>query len=593
MDNSDKINLEKIRHSCAHLMAHAVMDLYPDVKIAIGPTINNGFYYDFEFNPNNLPSDKDFEKIEKRMEELAKEGIPYEQEWVSVDEARKIFANQPYKLEIIGEIDKGEREDLGQKGKVSIYRVGKFVDLCKGPHVASTKEIGPFKLLSIAGAYWKGRSKNKMLVRVYGTSYPTRRELDQYFVLLEKAKKRDHREIGKKLDLFFFSDLVGSGLPLWTPKGTVVREKLNEFVQKLREERGYQRVTIPHLAKKDLYETSGHWAKFFNDLFKIHTREDDLFVIKPMNCPHHTQIFAHIPRSYKDMPQRYAETTMIYRDEQTGELAGLSRVRCVTQDDAHVFCRKSQVKKEFAIIWDIVDRFYSAFGFDLKVRLSLHDPKNMKAYLGKPEAWKEAENALREIAKERKTNVFEAVGEAAFYGPKIDFIAKDSLGREWQVATIQLDINMPERFDLHCINEKGEKERIFMIHCAIMGSIERFLSILIEHYGGAFPLWISPVQTVVIPISDKHASLAEKVYHTLKEQNFRVEINKESNTVGYKIRESTLQKIPYMVIIGDKETAKSDKDIYVSVRTREGKDLGLLALSDLIESLNDQLEKRV
>ncbi len=585
-------NLEKIRHSCAHLMAHSILDLFPDAKIAIGPTVENGFYYDFEFNPNHLPTEKDFEKIEKRMEELAKKGIPFEQQWVDIKEARKIFENQPYKLEIIGEIEKGEREDLGRKGKVSIYRLGKFVDLCRGPHVDSTKGIGPFKLISIAGAYWKGNSKNKMLIRIYGTSYPTKEDLDKYFVLLAEAKKRDHREIGKKLDLFFFSDLVGGGLPLWTPKGTVVREKLDGLVQKLRHQGGYQRVTIPHLAKKDLYETSGHWAKFFNDLFKIHTREEDLFAIKPMNCPHHTQIFAHLPRSYKNMPQRYSETTMIYRDEQTGELAGLSRVRCVTQDDAHVFCRKSQVKEEFSIVWDIVDKFYSTFGFDLKVRLSLHDPKNMKAYLGTPEAWAEGENSLREIAKKRGVEVSEAVGEAAFYGPKIDFVAKDSLGRKWQVATIQLDFNMPDRFDLYCINEKGEKERVVMIHCAIMGSIERFLSILIEHYGGAFPLWLAPVQIGVIPVSDNHLELAKKVYNELSEADFRVEIDTEPKTVGYKIRNYTLQKIPYMIIIGDKEIAQSSsKDIYVSVRTREGKDLGIVNLHEFVENLKDQLEK--
>jgi threonyl-tRNA synthetase len=427
-----------------------------------------------------------------------------------------------------------------------------------------------------------------MLTRIYGTAFPTKKELDDYLTMLAEAKKRDHKKIGKELGLFTFSDLVGQGLPLWTPKGTLVRDLLNDFVWELRKSRGYERVCIPHIAKRELYEKSGHWAKFSNELFKIKTREGHDFVMKPMNCPHHTQIFNSAPRSYKDMPQRYAETTMVYRDEQSGELSGLSRVRSVTQDDAHVFCRKSQMKEEFIRIWDIVQSFYGVFGFALRVRLSFHDPEKFEAYLGTPELWQEAEEAIESIAKEKKADYHVAQGEAAFYGPKMDFMTKDSLGREWQVATIQLDVNMPERFDLYCVNEKGEHERIIMLHAAIMGSIERFASVLIEHLAGAFPLWLAPVQVALLPIGEKHADFAHNIQDMMRAKGIRVVLDTDGRSIGAKIRHQTLQKVPYMGIMGDKEVEGN----LIAIRTREGKDLGTVNISTFIQQLISDIENR-
>jgi threonyl-tRNA synthetase len=582
MENNEK--LQHLRHSFAHLLAAAVMELYPDAKRTIGPAIETGFYYDFEFK--NPISEKDLPKIEQKMRELVKKWHGFERQEVSKDEALKRVGDNEYKKELINEFSKE-----GQP--ISFYKSGEFEDLCRGGHFENPKEqMKNFKLLSIAGAYWRGDEKNKMLTRIYGTAFPTKEELEKYLWQLEEAKKRDHKKLGKELDLFTFSDLVGPGLPLWTPKGTILRDLLDGFVWELRKERGYMKVAIPHITKKELYETSGHWTKFANELFKIKSREGHEFAMKPMNCPHHTQIFAHVPRSYKDMPQRYTETTMVYRDEQTGELSGLSRVRSVTQDDAHVFARRSQMKEEFEKVWDIVEKFYGAFGFELRVRLSLHDPKNMSAYLGTPELWAEAEGIIREIAQDKKANYFEGIGEAAFYGPKVDFMAKDAIGREHQVATIQLDINMPERFNLFCINEKGEEERIVMIHAAIMGSIERFLSVLIEHVAGAFPVWLSPVQVAIMPVADRHLEIAQQVKSALDAQNVRVELNGDNKTLGSKIREATLQKVPYMVIIGDKEQEKSKNGkMEVSVRTREGKDLGSLELNNFISQITDQIEQ--
>ncbi|MDO8663949.1 MAG: threonine--tRNA ligase, partial [Candidatus Liptonbacteria bacterium] len=392
-----------------------------------------------------------------------------------------------------------------------------------------------WKLERVAGAYWRGDEKNKMLTRIYGLAFNTKDELVRYIVQVEEAKKRDHKKLGKELDLFTFSDLVGAGLPLWTPKGTILRDILDNFVWELRKKAGYERVDIPHVTKKDLYEKSGHWQKFGEELFKIKTREGHELVMKPMNCPHHTQIYARKPWSYREIPQRYASTTKVYRDEQSGELAGLSRVRAITQDDAHVFCRQNQVKEEMAKIWDIVETFYSAVGFTLTPRLSLHDPKHMENYLGNEETWKKAEDELRELAKEKGSKAPEALGEAAFYGPKIDFLAKDSLGREWQVATIQLDMNMPERFDLDCANEKGERERIVMIHAAIMGSIERYISIIIEHFAGAFPLWLAPVQVKVIPIGEAHYKAAESAATALSAAGLRTDLDISDEGFGKKV----------------------------------------------------------
>lgn len=402
-------------------------------------------------------------------------------------------------------------------------------------------------------------------------------------------EKPDHKKLGQELDLFCFSDLVGAGLPLWTPKGTIIRNLLDDFVWQLRKKYGYEQVDIPHLAKKDLYEKSGHWEKFKDELFKITTREDHIFVLKPMNCPHHTQIYNHLPRSYRDLPQRYANTTKVYRDEQTGELNGLARVRSITQDDAHVFCRRDQVKEEFIKIWNIVDEFYKSFGFTLNVELSFRDPKNPKKYLGTAEMWDDAENQLREIAHEKNVQVKEALGEAAFYGPKIDFTTYDSLNRRQQVATIQLDVNLPERFDLTCVNEKGEAERIVMIHCAIMGSIERYMAVLLEHSEGALPLWLSPVQVAILPINDKLSTYSDKIISELNAADIRTELYDKNETIGKKIREAELQKIPYLVVIGEKE----EKDGMVALRKRKSGDLGQTALAELLKRLTKEIKDKV
>ncbi|PJE63366.1 threonine--tRNA ligase [Candidatus Roizmanbacteria bacterium CG10_big_fil_rev_8_21_14_0_10_45_7] len=524
------------------------------------------------------------------MHELASSWQSFDRFELSKEEALEEHKGNPYKQELIEEFAKeGQTLTVYQSG-------GTYRDLCRGGHCDNpSKELKYFKLLSLAGAYWRGSERNKMLTRIYGTCFSTKDELQKYLIRLEEAKKRDHKILGPKLDLFTFSDKVGKGLPLWTPKGTLVRNLLDDFVWQLRREKGYVKVEIPHITKKDLYETSGHWDKFKEELFHINTREGHEFAIKPMNCPHHTQIFDRKPHSYREMPQRYATTTMVYRDEQSGELAGLSRVRCITQDDAHVFCREDQVKQEALAIWEIVEAFYRGTGFPkLSYRLSLHDPDHFEKYLGTRKAWAYAENQLRDILTERGVEYAEAVGEAAFYGPKIDFISKDSLGREWQVATIQVDRNMPDRFDLSCINEQGEHERIVMIHAAIMGSIERFMSILIEHYGGAFPLWLSPVQAAVVPVSNAFDGLAQDVQTALRESGIRSELDVSNKTLSAKIRDWTLQKVPYLCIIGGKEQEKRSTDgiLYVSIRTREGKDMGMVPLSEFMNKLRIAIEKK-
>ncbi len=589
----DSSDLSNLRHSCAHLLAAAVTTLWPDALPTIGPATDEGFYYDFDLGDTKI-SENDFKKIENEMKKIVKQWKDFKRKEVSADEAKKLFAHNKYKIELIGEFEENNKKakiesTASQPQPITIYTSGDFTDLCRGGHVDEpNKRIAFFKLMSVAGAYWRGSEKNTMLTRVYGTAFPTQKELDDYLTMLSEAKKRDHKKIGKELGLFTFSDLVGQGLPLWTPKGTLIRDLLNDFVWELRKSRGYERVCIPHIAKRELYEKSGHWAKFSNELFKIKTREGHDFVMKPMNCPHHTQIFNSAPRSYKDMPQRYAETTMVYRDEQSGELSGLSRVRSVTQDDAHVFCRKSQVKEEFIRIWDIVQSFYGVFGFALKVRLSFHDPDTFEAYLGTPELWQEAEESIESIAKEKNADYHVAKGEAAFYGPKMDFMTKDSLGREWQVATIQLDVNMPERFDLYCVNEKGEHERIIMLHAAIMGSIERFASVLIEHLAGAFPLWLAPVQVALLPIGEKHAEFAQNIQAMMRAKGIRTVLDTDGKSIGAKIRHQTLQKVPYMGIMGDKEVEGN----LIAIRTREGKDLGTVNISTFIQQLISDIENR-
>lgn len=573
-------DLHKLRHSLAHVLAQAVLKLWPDTKITIGPPIEYGCYYDFLFSTPITPDD--FAQIEKEMKKIIHQGQTFRRDALSPSDAKKYWEEkgQSFKVELIQDLEKNEGvtevthyANVGPKGEDA------FVDLCRGGHVENTKEIAVdgFKIMTLAGAYWRGDETREQLTRIYVAAFPSKEELDAYLAQQEEARRRDHRKLGKELDLFTFSELVGPGLPLWTPRGTLMRNLLDGFVWELRQAKGYERVTIPHITKKELYETSGHWAKFKDDLFRIMTRDGHEFAMKPMNCPHHTQIFACQQRSYKDMPQRYAETTMCYRDEQTGELHGLSRVRSLTQDDAHVFCRQSQVKQEFLNIWDIIQTFYPTVGFEtLKIRLSLHDPEHFEKYLGTPEVWKEAEDGIRQIATDRGVTFTEAKGEAAFYGPKVDFMAVDSIGREWQVATIQLDINMPERFDLSCINEKGEKERIVMIHAAIMGSIERFMSIFIEHHAGLFPLWLAPTQVAIVPVAAAHEEYARKVETMLKESGIRTEWMDPADSLGKRIRDGERMKIPYLLVLGDKEQAdgsaavrnvKSKKQDTVAVET--------------------------
>lgn len=574
--------IDEIRHSLAHLLAAAVLEKYPKTKLGIGPVIENGFYYDFKFS-KPIPAEE-LPELEREMKRLISASLPFSGEKLAPAKAKKIFKGQPFKLELIKDFVK-EKKDL------TLYRTGDaFVDLCRGGHVANTKEINPdaFKLTHLAGAYWRGDETKPMLTRIYAVAFASKKELDGHLKMLEEAKKRDHKKLGSELGLFVFSELVGAGLPLWTPKGTILRDILDNFVWELRLKNGYQRVDIPHIAKKELYQKSGHWDKFQNEIFKIISREGHTFVLKPMNCPHHTQIYASQPRSYKELPICYANTTKVYRDEQTGELSGLSRVRSITQDDAHVFCRESQIEAEMEIIWKMISEFYSRVGFSLSVRLSFHNPKEPKKYLGTPALWKKSEQTLKKLAEHQNTKTTEAIGEAAFYGPKVDFIAKDSLGRDWQVATIQLDLNLPERFDLTCVNESGKPERIVMIHAAIMGSIERFIAILIEHFAGAFPAWLAPTQVVVVPISEKQKNYAQKVVDTLHKNNVRTNLNDTNETLGKRIRTSELQKIPYILVVGDKEAQTNT----VAVRRYGKGDLGGQTIDDFLKLITTEIQNK-
>jgi threonyl-tRNA synthetase len=566
-------SLEFKRHTLAHLMAKAIIDAYPHAKLTLGPAIDTGFYYDVDFSGGPTLGDDNLKEIEKAMKKLLNTWTTWSHQEATLEEARAQFAGNPYKLELI--------EEIAARGEtITLYTCGtgksEFTDLCRGGHTENPHDEIPadsFKLDKVAGAYWRGDETKPMLSRIYGLAFLTKADLDAYITQIEEAKKRDHKKLGAELDLFSFSPLVGPGLPLWSPKGTLMRNLLDEYVWHLRQSAGYERVEIPHITKKDLYVTSGHWDKFKDELFRITTREGHEFAMKPMNCPHHTQIYARRQWSYRDLPQRYANSTACYRDEQSGELSGLSRVRAFTQDDAHVFCRMTQVHEEFLKVWDIVHTFYGAFGFKLRVRISKHDPANPDAYLGEKERWALAESILEKIAEEKNADSFIGIGEAAFYGPKLDFMAKDALGREWQVATIQLDMNMPERFDLTCINEKGEKERVVMIHAAIMGSIERFMSILIEHTGGNFPLWLSPEQVRIIPVADVHVPYAEEVYHALKAVGIRATFDDTRDSMGKKIRAAKQARLPYFIVVGDKEM--TDKKVTLEARNGTSEELDL------------------
>jgi threonyl-tRNA synthetase len=565
--------LQHLRHSLAHLLAAAVLEIHPDAKRTIGPAIDDGFYYDFRFS--TPISEEELPAIEAKMREIMKSWNAFTRKEVNADEARKEFADNKYKLELIDEFS-GEGQNL------TLYTSGAFTDLCRGGHADGLANLDPecFTLTKVAGAYWRGNEKNDQLTRIYGVAFATKAERGAHLTMLEEAKKRDHRKLGKELGLFVFSDLVGPGLPLWTPKGTAMREVLNQFVWDLRKAYGYERVAIPHITKKDLYETSGHWAKYAEDLFKIETREGHLFAMKPMNCPHHTQIYASEQRSYRDLPVRYAETTMVYRDEQSGELSGLSRVLSITQDDAHVFCRVSQVREEAEIVWNIIQKFYGAFGFALKPRLSRRDPAQAEKYLGSAEDWDKAEGALRDILTEKGVEWVDGVGEAAFYGPKIDFMAKDSIGRLHQVATIQLDFNQPKNFGLTCVNEKGEKEDILMIHCAIMGSIERFASVIIEHLAGAFPFWLAPEQVRIASVSDDFIPAANAIANNLRAVGIRVKVDNGAEKVGKKIRDAAMSKTPWTIVVGAKEAEGGD----IMVKVFGSEEQLVVPQADLVET---------
>lgn len=577
-------SLEHKRHTLAHLLAAAVLLAYPHAKLTLGPAIDDGFYYDIDFGTGEKPNDEALKKIEKQMRKLLPSWKEFTHETVNADEAKARFPGNEYKHELIDEIaSRGEA--------ITLYTCGAFTDLCRGGHAEHpSKEIpdDSFVLDKVAGSYWRGDEQKPALTRIYGFAFDTKEELDAYITQREEAKKRDHRKIGKEQGLFVFSELVGAGLPLWTPKGTILREELNDFVWSLRKPRGYKKVTIPHITKKALYETSGHWAKYADDLFRIKTREENEYAMKPMNCPHHAQIFDSEPHSYRDMPQRYAETTMVYRDEQSGELSGLSRVLSITQDDAHVFCRADQVTDEAVAIWEIITTFYGTFGFTLTPRLSRHDPEKKEKYLGTSESWEKAENALKAVMQKMGVaDYIDGKGEAAFYGPKIDFMAKDALGRTHQVATIQLDFNQPENFDLTCINEKGEKERIVMIHAAIMGSIERFLAVYIEHTAGIFPLWLAPTQVKVLPISEKHNEYGQKVLNALRTAGLRAEIDEANESLGKKIRNAKTEKVPYIFVVGEKEESAGT----VGVETRTGSE-GAQPLDVVVSRLAQEYKDR-
>ena len=579
-------NLYKVRHSLSHLLAGAVLSFYPDAKLAIGPAIDNGFYYDFEFSAPI--SDKDLGKIEQKMRELLKKWSAFEKKEISFAEAKEMFASQPYKLELIADL---EREG----NKPTIYVSGDFTDLCAGPHVATTKEIpsGGFKLERIAGAYWRGNENNKMLTRIYGLAFESKEALAAYELQQEEAKKRDHRKIGKELKLFTISDLVGAGLPLLQPNGMIIREEIEDYLWELNKAKGCERVWTPHITKIGLYETSGHAAKFGEELFRVKGGDEE-FYMKPMNCPHHMQIFCDNQFSYRDMPVRYFEPATVYRYEKAGQLSGLARVRAITQDDGHLFCRVSQIGEEVSTIVDIIKKFYTTMNMMEKywVRLSVRGDDRSK-YLGSDEVWEKAEAALETAAKENKLNYKRVEGEAAFYGPKLDFMFYDAIGREWQLATIQCDFNLPERFDLAFTNEKGEKERPVVIHRAISGSLERFMGVMIEHYAGNFPVWLSPTQVKIIPVRENHNEYAKKIAEELKALDIRVDLDDSDEGMGKKIRAGKVNKVPYMLVIGDKEMESGELSLEIrSITTEPGKK-EMISLENLKAKLSKEIKERL
>lgn len=580
----DQEHLQHFRHSLAHLLAAAVMELWPDTKRTIGPAIENGFYFDFEFS--HPISDADLPKIEERMRQILPTWHAFERHELSSEAAKREYPGNPYKHELIDEFS-SEGQTL------TFYKSGTYWDLCRGGHAEGISQVDPrcFKLTKIAGAYWRGKESNPQLTRIYGVAFPTKEELDAYLVMMAEAEKRDHRKLGLELDLFAFSPLVGSGLPLFTPKGVMIRQLLTDFVWELMKPYGYQRVWIPHITKADLYKTSGHWDKFEDDLFHVSSKKtEEQFVLKPMNCPHHTQIYASRPRSYRDLPIRMSEVTTVYRDENTGQLQGLTRVRSITQDDAHVFCRPDQIHEEALAIYRIAERFYAAFGMSFhRVRLSVRDPQHPEKYLGGDEAWNFSEKALAEVMKSVGREVEVGEGEAAFYGPKLDFMAKDAIGREWQLATIQLDFNQPERFGLEYTDADGTKKRPVMVHRAILGSVERFMGVLIEHFAGSFPIWLSPVQIAILPVADRHIDFARSLAKDLEQQDFRVEVDESAESVGKKIRNAEKAKYPVMLVVGDKEAEGGP----LTVRRRGEKEQEMVEKEMFIEKMVQAVKERM
>ncbi|WP_106829246.1 threonine--tRNA ligase [Parabacteroides pacaensis] len=569
-------------HSSAHLMAEALQELYPGIKFGIGPAIENGFYYDVD-SGNTTIKDSDFPIIEAKMLELVARKEEIKRQDIAKADALKMFGDRGeiYKIELISELE---------DGTISTYTQGSFTDLCRGPHLPNTSYIKAVKIMSLAGAYWRGDEKRGQLTRLYGITFPKKKMLDEYLVLLEEAKKRDHRKVGKDLELFTFSSAVGAGLPLWLPRGTQLRLKLEDFLKRIQKRYGYQQVMTPHIGGKELYITSGHYAKYGKDSFQpIHTpQEGEEFLLKPMNCPHHCEIYKAFPRSYKDLPLRFAEFGTVYRYEQSGELHGLTRVRGFTQDDAHLFCRPDQLKDEFLKVMDIIFIIFKALDFEnFEAQISLRDPDNKEKYIGSDENWEKAERAIVEACEEKGLKAKVELGEAAFYGPKLDFMVKDALGRRWQLGTIQVDYNLPERFKLEYTGEDNQKHRPVMIHRAPFGSMERFVAVLIEHTGGKFPLWLTPDQVAILPISEKFNGYAHQIAKELTEQDIRVLVDDRNEKIGRKIRDNELKRIPYMLIVGEKEAENNE----VSVRKQGEGDKGSMKITTFAALLNEEVEK--
>lgn len=584
MADLNKEKLNNARHSCAHLLAAAVMELYPDTKRTIGPAIENGFYYDFEFS--KPVSEEDLPKIEEKMKELLSSWTVFERREVSSEEAKKIFADNPYKLELIEEV-----EVTGEK--ITIFKSGNFEDLCRGGHSENPKEdIGAFKLLSLAGAYWRGSEKNKMLTRIYGTCFPSKKELDDYLNLLQEAKKRDHRKLGKDLGLFIFSDMVGAGLPLFTPKGATIRRELERFIVDEELKRGYQHVWTPPLAKVQLYETSGHYPYYKDTMYPPMKVDEDELILRPMTCPHHFMLFKSQPRSYKELPIRYAEISPQFRYEKSGELTGLMRVRMFTLSDAHIICTTDQAKEEIKRVLELIEYVNKIFGLkkgeDYRFRLSLGDRNEDKKYYKDDATWDKAEESLREVLKQTDAPFYEAPNEAAFYGPKIDVQMKNVLGKEETAFTVQYDFVQPKRFELKYTDADGSQQEPVVIHRSSIGAIERVMAFLIEHYGGAFPLWLAPNQVTIVPIADRHLVYAQKVFEQLNSSGVRVEVDSRAEKMQGKIRDAQLNKIPYMLIAGDRE----EKEGTVAIRTRDGQDLGAQPVDKFVAKVTSEIDSK-